>query len=776
MALESLPVWTIPPNWRNGVVETLEFLTPVLVSPFGVEQRYGARLSPRQLFEMDFTLWGSQRTFMDMVLMRAGGLPVYVPIWTDVERLGSAVGIGASVLSAQTEFTEFPTVKAVFLRGADSFDYELAEVDSVTDTEITLADPLAKAWTKGTRVYPVKKFRLEAQPSMNRRADRAWEGRIRFISDEPNATNSTIVLNNFVNQFVLEQEPNEIQDMSYLYSRFGSDIDNQTGLRDRYDNRGQWAQQFSWFNKGRQKNSEFRGLLYALQGKRMPIWVPSFYEDFELVLNVEIGVTTLDVKRCGYSDMGGPSPNRQYILIHLKDGQRFYRKITSSAVIGDGSTERLAIDSGFAFVLTPSAIKRISFLILSRLDQDSIEIVHHTDSKGLSTCSSLFKSLADREGIEDDIKVPVVPDIYEGPGDIIDFTAWYSLSRGYSLAYSLPGTNKAARLAKVIAKTSGLVIDTCELYIKPDGTMDTDTTLACDGGTKTIDEWGQYRSGLVPNAVGTGTVDGASPNSVMTITSMTSGTFYPEMQINGSTYILSQLTGTPGGVGTYLLSRTYSSGGSATRTGTPVEIKVDIFYDQTGNGWDASPVTDRRVRFSWGGDGWRIDPDFPAVSEPDLIDPRTHEYRSASSIAPTSPIGLSAVGVHRSLSPSSVDRYVQCGGYVSSSELDNAIVISTNGTWSLGPFAGISASNDAIHAANGSIVDGTPDVVTLYLDDATNSGDDTVDTTSSPIRLFGRSGQESLEMLESGCANNILFSASILAALIVNQKAYYNIP
>lgn len=52
--LDALPVWTISPDWSDGITETLEWLTGLLASPIGAEQRFGLRLTPRRSFEMTF--------------------------------------------------------------------------------------------------------------------------------------------------------------------------------------------------------------------------------------------------------------------------------------------------------------------------------------------------------------------------------------------------------------------------------------------------------------------------------------------------------------------------------------------------------------------------------------------------------------------------------------------------------------------------------------------------------------------------------------------------
>jgi hypothetical protein len=66
-----LPVWSIKPNWVNGIREKLSWLTDVLASSYGTEQRRALRLSPRREFEMTFNPVDEARSYFDLFLAQA---------------------------------------------------------------------------------------------------------------------------------------------------------------------------------------------------------------------------------------------------------------------------------------------------------------------------------------------------------------------------------------------------------------------------------------------------------------------------------------------------------------------------------------------------------------------------------------------------------------------------------------------------------------------------------------------------------------------------------
>lgn len=231
-------------------------------------------------------------------------------------------------------------------------------------------------------------------------------------------------MNKFMGNYVLEEDPNDVEPLQYNYTRLMTSLDNNTGIEQIGDRAGFITQQYSWWAKGRERHAALRDLFYTLDGRRTPIWIPTFYTDFELVGDIEPGAVTFDVRRCGYTETGGPfAPNRRHILIHLRDdwfhGTRMYRTILSSALLG-ADMERLHIDTPLARHLTPPMVRRISFLVLSRLDTDEIEFVHYTDTIGVTTVKAPFHNQAGIEGIDTIYEVPVDPDAPPIPEDAVD--------------------------------------------------------------------------------------------------------------------------------------------------------------------------------------------------------------------------------------------------------------------------------------------------------------------------------------------------------------------
>ncbi|MHA7915456.1 hypothetical protein, partial [Alloalcanivorax xenomutans] len=69
------------------------------------------------------------------------------------------------------------------------------------------------------------------------------------------------------------------------------------------------------------------------------------------------------------------------------------RVIGAAAVSGD--VERLQLESGLPMAFEPSDVVLASWLVLSRLDQDDVEIEHLADQEGGSRTSLLVKGVSD---------------------------------------------------------------------------------------------------------------------------------------------------------------------------------------------------------------------------------------------------------------------------------------------------------------------------------------------------------------------------------------------
>lgn len=388
-------VWPFPHNWIEDVSETLQFLTDVLASPLGYEQRRALRLSPRRFFETTILVTEEERTFFDLAVMKTGGKPWLIPLWPLGSRLDTPATAGDSTIYLDTTGREFLDGGQALIR-LDPFNYAVVDITTVAGSSLALSAPLERSWARGMEVYPLREARLTEQPSTDRRTDNTLTATMRFRvttqNDLPEDFYSPTV-EYYEGYPVLTMKPDERDTLTYSYTRLMEENDSDTGLVEVVDTAGVGfpVQQYRWFLNGVEEHTAFRSFIYALVGRQKAVWLPTFYRDLEVTSAIAADDIAFFVKRCGYAQLGGPATGRQFVRIELIDGSSVYRRIVSATVAG-GGTERLVVNEVLP-ALTLAQIARVSFMTPARLDQDNIDIAHKTDIYGVATCQAAFKLL-----------------------------------------------------------------------------------------------------------------------------------------------------------------------------------------------------------------------------------------------------------------------------------------------------------------------------------------------------------------------------------------------
>ena len=391
MAVEDLPLWTLLPNWAAGMTERLVWLSPVLASPSGAEQRFAVRQTPKRSFDLAMQAVGDERQWLDNALTTGAALRWYAPIFPDRRHTTAEAASGGTSIPVSTVNAEFAVGGFVML-WADIWTASVHEITAVAADSLTVTPALTRTWAEGTLAQPCAVMRIGEMQGFARRADRAAEGRMRWEFDGAAPYTAASLGTTYEGYPVLTVAPDEREDVTQQYARLLAEFSVETARRFVVDtaDRSFTIQQQRWFSYGRTEQDALRGYFYALRGRAIATWVPTFMADLDLLANAASGATTLSVARSGYVRFGGPRSNREHIYIELRDGTSVMRKITGA--IEAGSTETLTLNSALAADLAVDDVKRISFMSLSRLDQDSIEFTHHTDKSGLVTCMAAFRT------------------------------------------------------------------------------------------------------------------------------------------------------------------------------------------------------------------------------------------------------------------------------------------------------------------------------------------------------------------------------------------------
>lgn len=361
----------------GAILERLEWLTDVIPSFDGREQRVRLRAFPRRTFEFAFGLTKRERRTAENLLHSWQARAFAVPVWVDSQAIGAPLTAGATTIAIDTTMRDF-MVDGILGVATGPHTFEIAQIDALADNLITLAAPLAAGWPAGAVVFPLRAARVPDELRLQRFDGETSYGRLRFQcidgSDWPAATGGTT----YRSHPVLTQVPNWTEDVEQGFLRKLSAIDPGIGplYVDEESSGAILMQSHRWLLDGRAQIDAFRRWLYARQGRLSSFWLPTFAQDFKVVADIGATASTIDVEHCGYTDTIAQDIGRRDIMIELHGGTTYFRRITNCVEV-DANTERLSIDAQLGALVKPADIRSVSYCNLVRQDADAVELAWH---------------------------------------------------------------------------------------------------------------------------------------------------------------------------------------------------------------------------------------------------------------------------------------------------------------------------------------------------------------------------------------------------------------
>lgn len=408
MALPAIPIWTIRPNWRDGIRERLEWKTDVLESDNGTEQRRALRLSPRRAFEMVFNPVDQARSYFDLFLHRLVGEEFMLPLFHDKVLTTADRNPGNTSLAFDNTYREFMTDGYALLLGEDPFTFEVVEIVAQTAAGLTIS-ALVNAWPAGTTLHPLRSARLEDESSVAAITSRVGQSTLGFTLTQANDFMDGDWTDNleYAATPVITKAPNRREPLDLRFLRKAEVLDNETGLVHMADlaDRAFTVQIHSWLLRGRQEHAEFRSMLYRLRGRQRAVWLPSFNNDLVLARPTAAASANIDVKKIGYAYTGGIGVSGRRHILFRSDAAPIAAQIAAVGAPLAATEERLVLSGPVGAILPAGRVA--SFLEIARLDTDAIEIQHLTDTNGVSECSTPFRSFLDERLEDDENSVPL---------------------------------------------------------------------------------------------------------------------------------------------------------------------------------------------------------------------------------------------------------------------------------------------------------------------------------------------------------------------------------
>jgi len=370
-------------DFDGKLIEILQFRTDVLEHKDGSEQRISVRKNPRQLFEAKLHLTGVQRQIVQALLYGWQGMTVALPVWPEQMKVTAAV-TGGTTDTISVESTENLDLRIGGLAAVikDDTTFDVLTVDSTTSTSITFDQTMVNGYDPGDRVVPVRLSVIRGNVQGRRPPVNLEVMKVKFLVTEndigaPTADtsafstyNSKVLLDGF--NFIRGQ-------MAETFQQKVSFIDNNTGI---ISQNTPWetnkrAHVKGFIVKTREDLWNVRRLMYAIRGRQVSFYIPTFMEDVTPTQNLVNGVDTMDISWIGYDRFIDSGDSKNVFKITFTDGTSLVREIQSSSQLS-GTEERLTLDTTWPADRNVSEIQRVQFYELVRFDTDDIRIEHDT--------------------------------------------------------------------------------------------------------------------------------------------------------------------------------------------------------------------------------------------------------------------------------------------------------------------------------------------------------------------------------------------------------------
>lgn len=380
-------------NWDNGVLERYSFLTDIITSWDGAEQRVKLRAIPRREIEAHLQVFGLVFVRkLQSTLFGWQSRSYLIPYWPDYYVLSAELPAGSMVIP------NIPTIDSEFIAGGvallfDALDNnESVQIVSVEANQLILDLPTQQSWPAGTRIYSAKFARIASQQTVTRPTRHMLDLQAKFIVTDNSGLLEAEGTTLYKGYPVLLDIPNEVEVLSEDLLRPLLEFDSETINPVVDDPIGYTTivRRMDWLMKSRKERADFRKWLYARAGRWKPFWMPSWNEDFKLVSLLAGTDTKLVVEFAFYKRFVPATPMRDALMIELFNGARIFKDILSVDEISE-TEENVFIDSPVGFDIQPQEVRRISYLNLSRLDSDTVEIFHETDT--ISRVSALIRTV-----------------------------------------------------------------------------------------------------------------------------------------------------------------------------------------------------------------------------------------------------------------------------------------------------------------------------------------------------------------------------------------------
>jgi len=359
---------------KFSMIENLEWLTDILKSIDGSEQRLALRKTPRQHYRFNCVIPNEQQQAALEAIMFAWTKRLWgIPVWGELVLHSAVINVNDTTISFDTQYADFrDSSYAIIWQDYDS--YEVVKIATVDADKLNLEKPVLNEWTGSKFIMPFRIGYMNGNPTLSYDADefgiftcgfiiRYNELIEDFTPSGDGVYDGYPVLDATLEGSGLELSTNpDMKSIDFGMSDFSlvSDSDFNT-----------YVQKHVFRYATKSDIWEFRGLLHYLYGRQGICWIITDKDDFEQTQTLGAAVTELIVTNVGWAQYMGLNTLRTHIAFIFPDGTKYYREITGITESGD--EEIIGLSSALGVEVAVGDCN-ICMMDKCRLTDDKVEI------------------------------------------------------------------------------------------------------------------------------------------------------------------------------------------------------------------------------------------------------------------------------------------------------------------------------------------------------------------------------------------------------------------
>ncbi|WP_040293028.1 hypothetical protein [Acetonema longum] len=150
-------IFPFVPNWRDGILDEIEYLTDIITAYDESEQRIRVRDTARRSVEYVFTaLDSADMALLESYVWKYQGQEIWLPLWMDARVATEAIPEGDTQVRITPGKWLYLAEDGRVVLYRDKYQWDVKQITGIYDTTLTFAAPVEQSWPQGTLVVPAR--------------------------------------------------------------------------------------------------------------------------------------------------------------------------------------------------------------------------------------------------------------------------------------------------------------------------------------------------------------------------------------------------------------------------------------------------------------------------------------------------------------------------------------------------------------------------------------------------------------------------------------------